>query len=472
VNRSNPAAAKLFRAFYLVWSEDQLCWHLGAGRRGDHDTWALLLAMRLEGLGYRVTWEGSRRPRPAPEASESASITTGPAAEGPATQPTVADTATIASTQAEISNETAGEVQGVPAVTEPGQGKEAPPTAATASTAISDSLASIPVDPRPYEGSRAQAMSGSLIIENDHRAWASARALAGDASLPDEHPRVRQFSIAWQRVAAKGLDDGPGPAAARYHALAHAALALSSSIDRTSNPHEPEALDLLANHARKHSVRLRATAERLFSGSRQAGRYQGGRAQAETGSRVIERDYRAWIRTGSPLEAARDPLLWQHARRAEKAWHLVRRHGVTDGPAAAATRYRELADAAQALADRYTVTLPSSALPPLLDLAEHAWKHSTRLQATARAASAGGGSVPTSEDERDVPRGGDAYGALPDGLAAVTRQAHADQYQQPQRPARMSDDYMPNRNAATPQYSSHKEDSRELAPLLLRQIPA
>jgi N12 class adenine-specific DNA methylase len=472
VDRSNPAAAKLFRAFYLVWSEDQLCWHLGAGRRGDHDTWALLLAMRLEGLGYRVTWEGSRRPRPAPEASESASITTGPAAEGPATQPTVADTATIASTQAEISNETAGEVQGVPAVTEPGQGKEAPPTAATASTAISDSLASIPVDPRPYEGSRAQAMSGSLIIENDHRAWASARALAGDASLPDEHPRVRQFSIAWQRVAAKGLDDGPGPAAARYHALAHAALALSSSIDRTSNPHEPEALDLLANHARKHSVRLRATAERLFSGSRQAGRYQGGRAQAETGSRVIERDYRAWIRTGSPLEAARDPLLWQHARRAEKAWHLVRRHGVTDGPAAAATRYRELADAAQALADRYTVTLPSSALPPLLDLAEHAWKHSTRLQATARAASAGGGSVPTSEDERDVPRGGDAYGALPDGLAAVTRQAHADQYQQPQRPARMSDDYMPNRNAATPQYSSHKEDSRELAPLLLRQIPA
>jgi len=194
-------------------------------------------------------------------------------------------------------------------------------------------------------------MSGSLIIDNDHRAWASARSQAAEVALPDEHPRVRQFAIAWQRVVTKGLDDGPGPAAARYHALAHAALALSTSIDRTSNPHEPEALDLIATHARKHSVRLRATADRLFSVSRQAGRYQGGRAQAETGSRMIEKDYRAWIRTGSPLAAARDPLLWQHARRAEKAWHAVRRHGVADGPAAAAARYCELADAAQALAD-------------------------------------------------------------------------------------------------------------------------
>ena len=237
-------------------------------------------------------------------------------------------------------------------------GDETPPAATTASAAISESLASIPVDLQPYEGSRAQATSGSLIIEDDHRAWAGARARAGDSALPEEHPRVRQFTIAWQRVTAKGLDDGPGPAAARYHALAHAALALSSAIDRTSNPHEPEALDLIATHARKHSVRLRATADRMFSTSRQAGYYQGGRAQAEKGSRMIEKDYRAWIRTGSPLEAARDPALWQRARRTEKAWHEVRRHGVTDGPAAAATRYRELADAAQALADGYTVALP------------------------------------------------------------------------------------------------------------------
>jgi hypothetical protein len=303
-------------------------------------------------------------------------------------------------------------------------------------------------------------MSGSLIIENDHRAWSSARARAGDDALPDEHPRVRQFAIAWQRVAAKGLDDGPGPAAARYHALAHAALALSTAIDHTSNPHEPEALDLIATHARKHSVRLRATADRLFSVSRQAGRYQGGRTQAETGSRVIEKDYRAWIRTGSPLEAARDPLLWQHARRAEKAWHQVRRHGVADGPAAAATRYRELADAAQALADGYTVTLPSSALPPLLDLAEHAWKHSTRLHATARAASARSGIAPTSPVERDIPRGGDAYGALPDGLAAVTRQAHASQHRQPARHAPQGNGHAGDRNAFVLRQDTPQDRSR------------
>jgi N12 class adenine-specific DNA methylase len=306
--------------------------------------------------------------------------------------------------------------------------------ASAGSAAVSQSLASIPVDPRPYEGGRAHAMSGSLIIENDYRAWDTARARAGDAALPDEHPRLRQFTIAWQRVTAKGLDDGPGPAAARYHALAHAALALSSAIDRTGNPHEPQALDLIAAHARKHSVRLRSTADRMFSVSRQAGSYQGGRAQAETGSRMVEKDYRTWIRTGSPLEAARDPLLWQHARRTEKAWHAVRRHGVADGPAAAATRYRELADAAQALADGYTVTLPSAALPSLLELAEHARKHSTRLHATARtAAGTRGNNVSDSRAEKGAAPGGDAYGALPDGLATLTRQAYASQHRQPQR---------------------------------------
>jgi plasmid stabilization system protein ParE len=149
---------------------------------------------------------------------------------------------------------------------------------------------------------------------------------------------------------------------------------------------------------------------------------------------MVEKDYRTWIRTGSPLEAARDPLLWQHARRTEKAWHAVRRHGVADGPAAAATRYRELADAAQALADGYTVTLTSAALPSLLELAEHARKHSTRLHATARtAAGTRGNNVSDSRAEKGAAPGGDAYGALPDGLATLTRQAYASQHRQPQR---------------------------------------
>jgi hypothetical protein len=306
-------------------------------------------------------------------------------------------------------------------------------------------------------------MSGSKIIESDHRAWANARTLAGDERLPDEHPRIRQFATAWRLVNTKGLDDGPGPAAARYHALAHAALALAAATDMAGNPRESAALDVLATHARKHSVRLRATAEHAFSRSGQSGRYQGGRAQAEKGSQMIEKDYRAWIRTGSPLEAARDPQLWQHARRAEQAWHEVRRRGVADGPAAAATRYGELADAADGLADGFTVTLPSSALPSLLELAEHARKHSMRLNATALAM-AGTHSGHSTEDQRladtDRSPGNAAHDALPDHLAALTRNSHASRHRQPQRSVNANNGHAAIHNATTLRQNQQQDRSR------------
>ena len=177
---------------------------------------------------------------------------------------------------------------------------------------------------------------------------------------------------------------------------------------------------------------------------------------------MIEKDYRTWIRTGSPLEAARDPLLWQHARRTEKAWHDVRRHGVADGPAAASARYRELADAAQALADGYTVTLPSAALPSLLELAEHARKHSARLHATARtAADARDSGVSETQAERGIASGEDAYGALPDGLAAVTRQAYAGQHRQPQRHSSQKNGHEENRTASALQQDAPQDRSRD-----------
>jgi hypothetical protein len=177
---------------------------------------------------------------------------------------------------------------------------------------------------------------------------------------------------------------------------------------------------------------------------------------------MIEKDYRTWIRTGSPLEAARDPQLWQHARRAEQAWHEVRRRGVADGPAAAATRYGELADATQALADGFTVTLPSSALPSLLDLAEHARKHSMRLNATALAM-AGTRSGHSTEDRRqsdtDRPLGNAAYDALPHHLASITKNAYASQHLQPQRPANAHDDQATLRNATTLRQSQQQDRS-------------
>jgi hypothetical protein len=181
---------------------------------------------------------------------------------------------------------------------------------------------------------------------------------------------------------------------------------------------------------------------------------------------MIEKDYRAWIRTGSPLEAARDPQLWQYARRAEQAWHEVRRRGVADGPAAAATRYGELADAAERLADGFTITLPSSALPSLLELAEHARKHSMRLNATALAM-AGTRSGHSTEDQRladtDRSPGNAAHDALPDHLAALTRNAYASKHRQPQRSANANDDHAAIRNASTRQQNQQQDRSRGLA---------
>jgi hypothetical protein len=178
---------------------------------------------------------------------------------------------------------------------------------------------------------------------------------------------------------------------------------------------------------------------------------------------MIEKDYRAWIRTGSPLEAARDPQLWQHARRAEQAWHEVRRRGVADGPAAAATRYGELADAAERLADGFTVTLPSSALPSLLELADHARKHSIRLNATA-VAMTGTRNGHSTEDQRladtDRSPGSAAHDALPEQLAALTRNAYASQHRQPQRPANANDDQNAIRNTTTLRQNQQQDRSR------------
>jgi hypothetical protein len=85
----------------------------------------------------------------------------------------------------------------------------------------------------------------------------------------------------------------------------------------------------------------------------------------------------------------------------------VRRHGLTDGPGPAAIRYRTLADTVLAVADSFTVNLPSAALTGLLELDAHARKHGIRLETTSR----------------DMRRAGD-YAELPELVAAVAAQAH------------------------------------------------
>ena len=61
---------------------------------------------------------------------------------------------------------------------------------------------------RPYPGGRAQAESGSKIIENDHDAWKAV--CLQPYRLPADHPLLVQFTDAWHAVSALGLGDDAG----------------------------------------------------------------------------------------------------------------------------------------------------------------------------------------------------------------------------------------------------------------------
>lgn len=328
----------------------------------------------------------------------------------------------------------------------------APPTAIA-------SLSDIPVNPSPYLAGRGQAESGSRVIESDYLGWMSTRSQPDDSRLPKEHPRVRQLITRWKAVHAKGIADGPGPSAARYHALAHAALSLATATSSTDHPRELAALNRLATDARKFSTRLQATAEHVFTTGDKASRYrggQGGRAQAERGSRIVEQDYRTWSRTGAPPEAARDLTLWEQARRAELAWHAIRRSGLHDGPGPSAARYRELADATQAIANSFTANLPSAALLPLLQLSDHARKHSIRLEATERARTIPNGPIASGNTHHNGHV--DEGDALPSELTTVTRNAYAAQHRSPSKSNMAATaDPPPSRNPALARHGAQHD---------------
>ncbi|MBO0802826.1 MAG: hypothetical protein J2P25_07095, partial [Nocardiopsaceae bacterium] len=342
------------------------------------------------------------------------------------------------------------------------QDQGAPPSVSSPAqaTAISN-LGDIPVNPTPLAG-RSHAESGTRSIESDYQGWISTRNHQDDSRLPKEHPRVRQLITRWRAVHAKGIADGPGPSAARYHALAHAALSLATATSSTDHPRELAALNQLATDARKFSARLRATAEHAFATGEKAARYRGdqsGRDQAERGSRIVEQDYRTWSRTAAPAEAARDLTLWEQARRAELAWHAIRRSGLHDGPGPSAARYKELADATQALADAYSPSLPSAALLPLLQLTDHARKHSIRLDATERARTRQSTARASEHNHHNGrPPGGDPYTTLPSELSAVTRNAHAAQHRPPaQHSTPTAADPPPSRNPALARHGARPE---------------
>lgn len=252
-----------------------------------------------------------------------------------------------------------------------------------------------------YPGGRAQAESGSKIIENDYNAWkaVSIQALAAD------HALILQFRRDWQSVSTLGLGDDAGAASIRYRVLAHAARALAP----VTSGREADALLNLWRHARIHGQRLYATGLERFLGSSASVRYSGF-AQAAAESANVEKQYHALPRA----LAASDRELGSDASLLREAWASIEEQGLMDGPEAAAGRYRALARHASSIADDMAPVLPSAMLIPLLELAARADKHSIRLHNTAVAIE--GGTADSSAP----------YRGLPVRVAAAATQGHTD----------------------------------------------
>jgi hypothetical protein len=288
-----------------------------------------------------------------------------------------------------------------------------------------------PAEPRPYTGGRAQAESGSRIVEDDYHAWAKIRARATIDNTSAQQGRAKQLTASMRAVSTHGLADGPGPAAARYEVMAHAASALGDLSAQGGQTAEPAALARLADHARKHAGRLNATATQSFLRSSRAGTYSGGRSQAESGSRIIEGNYLTWTRTPAAAQMTASATYTEMVMRARSAWAAIRRDGLTDGPVPAADRYRALAQAARQLASQFGHDLPSADLIPLLQLTDHADKHAFRLRATADAALAShaaehGTQSAARNGSQESSHKASSYRLLPPLTAAVAQRAHAE----------------------------------------------
>ena len=271
----------------------------------------------------------------------------------------------------------------------------------------------------PYPGGRAQAESGSKIIENDYDAWKAV--CLQPYRLRTDHPLLQEFNDARHAVSTLGLGDDAAAASIRYRVLAYAARSLVPA----GGGREAQALLSLWRHSSVHGDRLYATGLDQFLRSDASGRYADF-AQAAAESANIEKRYQAWQEALTVI----DPGLAGEAATLMQTWASVEEHGLMDGPVRAAERYRALSAHARGVADGLAQRWPAAMLIPLLELAVHADKHSIRLYSTAAAVNSVAidqaapyrglpvqVAAATVHGHTDIPRGGGAF-AVATGAAA------------------------------------------------------
>jgi len=132
----------------------------------------------------------------------------------------------------------------------------------------------------PYDGGRGQAAAGSRIVERDYRTWDGSAALAqadGHTTLWYHAAHLRQ---SWTEIRRDGLDDGPGPTAIRYYNLARACDALAGNFTADMPSAALGDLLRLAQHTRKHAIRLSATAALAEAGGEATAEQAPGRETA------------------------------------------------------------------------------------------------------------------------------------------------------------------------------------------------
>ena len=124
-----------------------------------------------------------------------------------------------------------------------------------------------------------------------------------------------------------------------------------------------------------------SSAALLDGDSAQALPYPGGRAQAESGCRIVENDYYAWL----TIALQPDGLPPAHPRIVQlgDAWRQVDKLGLGDDPGPAAIRYQVLAHAARALTGTVRSMDRDSEAVALRTLERHALIHGHRLYATS-----------------------------------------------------------------------------------------